>query len=108
MKKPVIALLLLVFTADFWVQFPARVFAGPAEDVQGAMQLLKSKAATLGAPSVKGEEAVAGKTVPVLYFGATKMNNNFVLVDEVQKEKGGTATIFVKSGYELIRGGNER
>jgi hypothetical protein len=103
MKKSMLALLLLAFTADFAVQFPARVFAGPAEDVQVAMQLLKSKAAMLGAPSVKGEEAVAGKTVPALYFGETKMNNNFVLVDEVQKEKGGTATLFVKSGDDFVR-----
>jgi hypothetical protein len=103
MKKSMLALLLLVFTADFLVQFPARVFAGPAEDVQVAMQRLKSKAATLGAPSIKGKDAVAGKTVPALYFGATKMNNNFALVDEVQKEVGGTATIFVKSGDEFVR-----
>ena len=52
MKKSMLALLLLAFTAGFLVQFPARVFAGPAEDVQVAMQLLKSKAAALGAPSV--------------------------------------------------------
>src|SRR5712671_7258872 len=103
MKKSLFALLLLALTADFLVQFPARVSAGPAEDVQAAMRLLKSKAATLGAPNVKGEEAVAGKTVPALHFGATKMNNNFVLVDEVQKEVGGTATIFVKSGDEFVR-----
>ena len=32
------------------------------------------------------------------------MNNNFILVDEVQKEMGGTATIFVKSGGEFVRG----
>jgi hypothetical protein len=31
------------------------------------------------------------------------MNNNFALVDEVQKEAGGTATIFVKSGDEFVR-----
>jgi hypothetical protein len=103
MKKSMLALLLLAFTADFLVQFPARVFAGPAEDVQVAMRLLKSKAATLGAPSIEGEEAVAGKTVPALYFGATKMNNNFMLVDEVQKEVSGTATIFVKNDDEFIR-----
>jgi len=103
MKRSMLALLLLAFTADFSVQFPVRVFAGPAEDVQVAMQLLKSKAATLGAPSVKGEEAVAGKIVPIVYFGTTKMNNNFVLVDEVQKEVGGTATIFVKNGDEFVR-----
>ncbi len=31
------------------------------------------------------------------------MNNNFDLVDEVVKEAGGTATIFVKSGDEFVR-----
>jgi Cache 3/Cache 2 fusion domain len=103
MKKSMLGLLVLALTTYFAAQFPARVFAGPAEDVKAAMQLLESKAAALGAPRVKGEEAVAGKTVPALYFGDTKMNNNFVLVDEVQKEKGGTATIFVKSGDEFVR-----
>jgi len=71
--------------------------------VQAAMQLLKSKAATLGAPIVHGDEAVAVKIVPAIHFGTTKINNNFVLVDEVQKEAGGTATIFVKSGDEFVR-----
>ena len=103
MKKSMFALVLLTFAAHFLVQSPARVFAGPSEDVQAAMQLLKSKAATLGAPTINGEEAVAGKIVPALHFGATKMNNSFVLVDEVQKEAGGTATIFVKSGDEFVR-----
>jgi hypothetical protein len=78
-------------------------YAGPAEDVQASMQLLKTKAAALGAPTVKGEEAAAGKAVPILFFGTTKMNNNFALVDEVQKEKGGTATLFVKNGDEFVR-----
>ena len=67
------------------------------------MSLLKSKAAALGAPTVKGEESVAGKSVPALYFGETKMNNNFALVDEVQREKGGAATIIVKNGDEFVR-----
>jgi Cache 3/Cache 2 fusion domain len=103
MKKSTLALLPLAFTAVFLIQLPARVFAGPAEDVQVAMQLLKSKAAMLGPPSVNGEEAVAGRIVPALHFGATKMNNNFVLVDAVQKQVGGTATVFVKSGDEFVR-----
>ena len=102
MKKCMCALLFLI-TAGLLIQFPARTLAEPAEDVRVAMQLVKSKAATLGVPVVKGEEVVAGKTVPALHFGATKMNNNFVLVDEVQKEAGGTATIFVKSGDEFVR-----
>ena len=31
------------------------------------------------------------------------MNNNFDLVDEVVKEAGGTATIFVKSAADYVR-----
>jgi hypothetical protein len=103
MKKSVLALLLFALIAVFAVQFPAGVFAGPAEDVKAAMEDLKSKAAAMGTPSIKGEDAVAGKKVPAIYFGKTEMNNNFALVDEVQKEKGGTATVFVKSGDDFVR-----
>ena len=59
-------------------------------------ELLETKAAKLGTAVLKGDEAVAGKMVPALFFGDAKMNNSFTLVDEVQVEKGGTATIFVK------------
>ena len=103
MKKCMLALLVSAFTAGFLIQFTTQAFAGPAENVLAAMQLLKSKAAELGAPSVNGEEAVAGRNLPALYFGGTKMNNNFILVDEVQKGVNGTATIFVKSGDEFVR-----
>jgi hypothetical protein len=75
----------------------------PAENVKEAMTLLKAKTSKLGAPALKGEDSVAGKTVPALYFGTTKMNNNFTVVDEVKKEKGGTATLFVKSGDDFVR-----
>ncbi|MDO9709653.1 Cache 3/Cache 2 fusion domain-containing protein [Paracraurococcus lichenis] len=103
MTKRSLALLMLALCVNVAVQLPAGVTAGPTEDVQAAMQLLKAKATALGPPSIRGEELVAGRTVPVLYFGSTKMNNNFQLVDEIQKEKGGTATIFARSGSEFIR-----
>jgi hypothetical protein len=103
MKNLMLALVLLTSSLGLSVQFPTQGFAEPAEDVQATMRLLKSKAAALGAPTIKGEETVTGKSVPALYFGTTKMNNNFALVDEVQKEAGGTATIFVKSGDEFVR-----
>jgi len=74
-----------------------------AAKVKSSMELLKSKAAKLGAAKVEGNEAVAGKDAPAIHFGGTKMNNNFGLVDEVTAEKGGTATIFVKSGDEYVR-----
>jgi Cache 3/Cache 2 fusion domain len=38
-----------------------------------------------------------------IFFGSTKMNNNFSLVDDVVKQAGGTATIFVKNGDEFVR-----
>jgi hypothetical protein len=78
---------------------------GQAQDakVKMAMDLLESMAGKLGSPKIEGTDTVAGKQVPALYFGSTKMNNNFDLVDEVVKQAGGTATIFVKSGDEYAR-----
>jgi len=78
---------------------------GQAQDakVKTAMDLLKSTADKLGPPKIEGTDTVAGKQVPAIYFGSTKMNNNFDLVDEVVKQAGGTATIFVKSGDEYVR-----
>ena len=69
------------------------------------MASLKGMAATLGAPKLEGNEAVGGKDAPALYFGTTKINNNFDIVDAVAKEdgQGMTATLFAKSGDEYIR-----
>lgn len=72
-------------------------------NVKQAMVLLKQKTAKLGVPGIKGEDAVAGKSVPALYFGTTQMDNNFTVVDEVKKEVGGTATLFVKDGDDFVR-----
>src|SRR5262249_47611712 len=66
--------------------------------VAKAMKLLKAKTAKLGAPKIEGKDAVEGKDVPALYFGTTKMNNNFTVVDGVVRKAGGTATLFVKAG----------
>jgi hypothetical protein len=82
---------------------PITAEAQSADNVKQAMTSLKAKTAKLGAPSIKGEDTVAGKSVPALHFGTTKMNNNFTVVDEVKKEHGGTATLFVKSGDDFVR-----
>ncbi len=71
--------------------------------VKTAMELLQSMAGKLGAPKVEGTDTVAAKQVPAIYFGSTKMNNSFDLVDAVVKQAGGTATIFVKNGDEYVR-----
>jgi hypothetical protein len=78
-------------------------FCEPEDQLRPAMAFLKAETAKLGAPEIKGEEAVAGKSAPALFFGDTKMNNNFALVDKVQEEMGATATLFVNSGDEFIR-----
>ena len=69
------------------------------------METLKAMTAKLGAPKLEGNEAVGGKEAPALYFGTTKINNNFDIVDAVGKEdgKGMTATLFAKGGDEYIR-----
>jgi hypothetical protein len=82
--------------------------AGNAEDarVVKSMAALKDETAKLGEPRIEGSEPVGGKDAPALYFGSTKMNNNFTVVDEVAKEdgRGMTATLFVKGdGDEYIR-----
>jgi len=69
------------------------------------METLKSMTAKLGAPKLEGKDAVGGKEAPALYFGTTKVNNNFDIVDAIGKEDGTgmTATLFAKSGDEYIR-----
>jgi hypothetical protein len=80
--------------------------AANAQEARSAasMAALKDKTAKLGAPKIDGTEVVGNKSAPVLYFGSTKMNNNFTLVDEIGKEDPGmNATLFVKAGEKYIR-----
>ena len=77
--------------------------AASEQKVRTAMQLLKSKSENLGPAKIEGKSTVGGQNVPAIYFGGTKMNDNFALVDEVQKQAGGTATIFVKNGDQFVR-----
>jgi hypothetical protein len=90
-----------VIAASMLLSTAANAQADPK--VTKAMALLKANAEALGAAKVEGTDAVAGKTVPALFFGTTKMNNYFTLVDNVVKAVGGTATFFVKSGDEYVR-----
>jgi hypothetical protein len=74
-----------------------------ADKVKASMAALQAKTAKLGKPKIEGTDPVAGKATPALYFGTTKMNNVFDVVDEVVKENGGTATLFVKAGDDYVR-----
>jgi len=99
------ALVVLVTAIGFAGSLVLMASAANAQDPRSAasMAALKDKTAKLGAPRIEGTEDIGGKSVPVLYFGSTKMNNNFTLVDEVAKEGGPgmTVTLFVKAGLQL-------
>ena len=99
-KKALVVLLIAIgFPGSFML------LAANAQEARTAasMAALQDKTAKLGAPKIQGTEEVGGKSVPVLYFGSTKMNNNFTLVDEVANEGGpGTVvTLFVKAAVRL-------
>jgi hypothetical protein len=75
----------------------------PDDAVNSAMAVLIAKTSRLGPPRLEGTEEVAGREVPTLYFGKTRMNSTFDVVDEVTKENGGTATLFVRKDAEFVR-----
>ena len=81
--------------------------AGNAQDARVAksMAALKDQTTKLGAPKIEGQDPVGGRDAPALYFGLTKMNNNFSVVDAVAEQggRGMAATLFVKSGDDYIR-----
>ena len=61
---------------------------GNAQDARVAksMAALKDQTTKLGAPKIDGIDEVGGRNAPALYFGSTKMNNNFSVVDAVAEE----------------------
>ena len=104
-KKAYVAV--LVLSVGFFAVPMLMASSANAQDgrVAKSMAALKEKTAKLGAPKVEGTDPVGGKDAPALYFGSTKMNNNFTVVDEVAQEggRGMTATLFVKDGEDYKR-----
>ena len=74
-----------------------------AYDPKETMADLDARLAKIGAPSIQGTDTVAGKTVPAIYFGDRKINNNYDVVDAVRRTHNATATVFVKDGDEFVR-----
>jgi hypothetical protein len=99
-------LVVFVIAIGFPGSFMLLASAANAQEARTAasMAALKDKTAKLGAPKIQGIEEVGGKSAPVLYFGSTKMNNSFTVVDEVSKEGGPgmVATLFVKAGVQQM------
>lgn len=70
---------------------------------QETIAALDARLAKIGEPKLEGTEKAGEQMVPGLYFGARKINNNYDVVDEIKKNTGATATIFVKHGDEFVR-----
>ena len=62
--------------------------------VKTAMQTLKDETAKMGPAKLDGDS---------LFFGSTKINDNFAIVDDVKAKHGGTATLFAKKGNNFVR-----
>lgn len=74
-----------------------------APDPKATIADLDGRLGKIGAPRLEGTDTVAGKTVPAIYFGERKINNNFDVVDGIRKAHQATATVFVKDGDEFVR-----
>ena len=77
--------------------------AAHANDPKATIADLDARLAKIGAPKIDGTEVVAGKTVPAIFFGERKINNNYDVVDAVRRTHNATATLFVKDGDEFVR-----
>ena len=77
--------------------------AAHAADPKATIADLDARLAKIGAAKIDGTEKAGDKTVPALYFGERKINNNYDVVDAVRKAHEATATVFVKDGDEFVR-----
>jgi Cache 3/Cache 2 fusion domain len=74
-----------------------------ANDPKATIAALNERLGKIGAPKLEGTDKAGDKTVPAIYFGPRKINNNYDVVDEIKKASGATATVFVKDGDEFVR-----
>jgi hypothetical protein len=83
--------LLALFAILFAVSVPVHA---QNPKVKASMESLKAELNKLGTPKLDGEN---------LFFGASKINGDFTIVDAIKAKHGGTATVFVKKGSNYVR-----
>ena len=74
-----------------------------ANDAKATIADLDARLIKTGVAVVKGTDKSGEKTVPALYFGVRKINNNYDVVDAIRKAHTATATVFVRDGDEFVR-----
>lgn len=91
--RSIIKKLATVVAVVFAVSMPLHAAENPK--VKTAMEALKKELNDLGAPKLEGDN---------LFFGSSKINGNFAVVDAIKTKNGGaTATVFVKKGGNYVR-----
>ncbi|MFN7835370.1 MAG: Cache 3/Cache 2 fusion domain-containing protein [Burkholderiaceae bacterium] len=75
----------------FSIQLPS---AWADEKIKSSMASLKTALNKLGVPALKGKE---------IYFGTSKINDDYTVVDAIKAKHGVTATVFAKDGSNYIR-----
>lgn len=74
-----------------------------ADQASETIAQLDASLAKFGMARTQGVEEVKGRLVPSLFFGDHKINNQYDVVDALQKANWATATVFVKDGAEFVR-----
>lgn len=74
-----------------------------ANDPKATITQLEERLNKIGAPKLEGTAMAGEKTVPAIFYGPRRINNNYDVVDEIKKSTGATATVFVKDGEDFIR-----
>lgn len=87
-RRKLLALFAVVMAASMPLQ------AADNPKVKASMESLKKDLNSLGEPNVEGEN---------LFFGKSKINDNFTVVDAIKAKHGGTATVFIKKGNNYVR-----
>lgn len=92
----------LLFALGVGVVSPLDVRA-QANDPKAAIAALDARLSKIGTARIDGSDKTGDKVVPALFFAARKINGNYDIVDEIKKNTGATATIFVKDGDDFVR-----
>jgi len=102
--KPYLKVVYMKFSSCIAAVLLAFTFgSAQANDPKATIADLEARLAKIGAPKISGTDTAGDKTVPALFFGDRKINNNFDVVDAIRKAHNATATVFVKDGDEFVR-----
>lgn len=74
-----------------------------ANDPKATIADLDARLAKIGPARIDGSAEVAGKSVPAIFFGERKINNNYDVVDAIRRSHKATATVFVRDGEDFVR-----